>query len=56
MHELVTTEVSCAASYRKRCPHHGSRHMACLEELSTDRVWQAFVRLMRKQQRPGQAA
>jgi heptosyltransferase-1 len=56
MHELVTTEVSCAASYRKRCPHRGSRHMACLEELSTDRVWQAFVRLMRKQERTGQVA
>lgn len=56
MHELVATEVPCAASYRKRCPYRGSRHMACLEELSTDRVWQAFVRLMRKQQRPGQAA
>lgn len=45
-HELVSTEVSCAASYRKRCPHRGLAHMACLEELSTERVWQAFVRLI----------
>jgi ADP-heptose:LPS heptosyltransferase len=48
-HEFVTTRLSCAASYRKRCPYRGKKHMACFEEISTDRVWQAFVRLMKRQ-------
>lgn len=48
-HELVSTELKCAASYRKRCPYRGRKHMACLEELGTERVWQGFVRLMDKQ-------
>jgi heptosyltransferase I len=47
-HELVSTTLSCAASYRKRCPHRGRRHMACLDELATDRVWRALVRVMEK--------
>lgn len=36
--ELVSTCVDCHASYRKRCPKRGSRHLACMEELSTERV------------------
>ncbi|MBW3539901.1 MAG: hypothetical protein KY476_06500, partial [Planctomycetes bacterium] len=44
-HELVSTRLSCAASYRKRCPYRGRKHMACLDELSVERVWQAFVRV-----------
>jgi len=52
-HELVSTEVSCAAGYHKRCPHRGQAHMACLEELSTERVWQAFVRLIDRRGRKG---
>ena len=49
MHELVSTEVACAGSYKKRCPYRGSGHMACLEELAIERVWQGLVRLMEKQ-------
>ena len=41
-HALVATEVRCAASYRKRCPYRGRRHLACLEELATERVWEAL--------------
>jgi heptosyltransferase I len=47
-HELVATGVKCAASYRKRCPHRGKKHLACLEELDVDRVWTALCRLMQK--------
>lgn len=47
-HELVATQVRCAASYRKRCPKRGRKHMACLEELSTERVWLALERLVEK--------
>ena len=47
-HELVFTNVRCAASYRKRCPKRGSRHLACMEELTTERAWQAMMRLMVK--------
>lgn len=47
-HELVSTAVFCAGSYKKRCPHRGHKHMACMEELAIERVWQGFVRLMEK--------
>lgn len=40
-HRLVATEVDCAASYCKRCPHRGDAHLACLQELSVERVWRA---------------
>ena len=35
-HELVATGVSCAASYRKRCPYRGKKHLACMEELDVE--------------------
>jgi len=47
-HELVATGVNCAASYRKRCPHRGKKHLACMEELDVERVWGALCRLMQK--------
>lgn len=47
-HELVATEVSCAASYRKQCPHHGPGHMACMDELQTGRVVAALAHLLEK--------
>ncbi len=47
-HELISTQVSCAGSYHRRCPHRGRRHMACLEELDIERVWRGLVRLVKK--------
>jgi lipopolysaccharide heptosyltransferase II len=41
-HALISTNVFCAASYKKRCPHRGLKHMACLDEIGVDRVWQAL--------------
>jgi lipopolysaccharide heptosyltransferase II len=45
-HALVATELPCAASYKKKCPHSGPGHMACFEELSVERVWRALVQLV----------
>ena len=47
-HELISTELECAASYQKRCPHRGSQHMACMAELTTERACQAMARLVEK--------
>jgi ADP-heptose:LPS heptosyltransferase len=47
-HELVATQVACAASYRKRCPHRGPLHQCCHQELDALRVWQALERLVAK--------
>ncbi|HTI49753.1 MAG TPA: glycosyltransferase family 9 protein [Planctomycetaceae bacterium] len=44
-HELVTTTVPCAASYCKRCPQRAPAHMACLQEVSVERVAQAVERI-----------
>ena len=49
-HELVATEVTCAASYKKQCPHPGRRNLCCMDELGTERVCQALVRLIEKSQ------
>ena len=45
---MVSTNVSCAASYHKRCPLHGDLNLACLKELDVDRVWSALLRLADK--------
>ncbi len=50
-HEMVSTRVSCRASYRKKCPHRGSQYMACLEELDVERVWQACRSLLERTRR-----
>ncbi len=47
-HEFVATELPCAASYKKRCPHRGTNHLACMDELTTDRACQAMARLVEK--------
>jgi lipopolysaccharide heptosyltransferase II len=44
--ELVATQVACAASYRKRCPHRGDGHLACLNELSLERVARAVEQVL----------
>jgi lipopolysaccharide heptosyltransferase II len=45
-HELVATQVACAAGYHKVCPHRGDRHLACFEDLATDRVAAALLRIL----------
>ncbi|MFM9962302.1 MAG: lipopolysaccharide heptosyltransferase II [Planctomycetaceae bacterium] len=55
-HELVATQVSCAASYKKQCPHSGRTHLCCMDELSTERVSAALVRLIEKRQLQTRAA
>ncbi|HID20946.1 MAG TPA: heptosyltransferase, partial [Planctomycetaceae bacterium] len=45
-HELIQAPTPCAGSYRKRCPLRGKKHLMCMEQLSTDRVFQALVRLV----------
>jgi heptosyltransferase-1 len=45
-HEMVSTTVSCAASYCKTCPNRGEMRLACLSELSVDRVWHGLQRLV----------
>ena len=47
-HALVSTRVGCAASYRKTCPHRGRRHLACLDELDVERVWQGVQSVVRR--------
>lgn len=51
LRRMVATHLPCAASYCKRCPHQGSAHLACFEELSPDRVWQAVVQTWSEIQR-----
>ncbi len=55
-HELVSTNVGCAASYKKRCPHYGEFHQACFDELSSARVAAAMYRLLDRQTRTSDAA
>jgi len=47
-HELVSTNLRCAACYKKRCPKMGSRHLRCLDELTTESVFQSFYHLLEK--------
>ena len=46
LHELVSTQVDCRGSYRKRCPHRGSEFQKCLNELDVERVWSALTRVI----------
>ncbi len=48
IHELVSTDVACAAGYHKSCPHNGPAHLSCLTDLSVDRVWNAALRIIDK--------
>lgn len=47
-HVLVQTNLSCAASYKRRCPHRGRKHLHCMDELSTDRVYRGLQLLIQK--------
>jgi ADP-heptose:LPS heptosyltransferase len=50
-HELISTRMQCAAGYHKSCPLSGAKHHACQDELSVDRAWAGFVRLVSKSRR-----
>lgn len=52
-HEMVSTTVSCAASYCKKCPHSGQAHLSCLSELDVERVWAGLQRLVTRNQIAG---
>lgn len=47
-HALVAADVTCAASYLKRCPQHGPDFQCCMENLSAERVWRAMVELLQR--------
>jgi len=47
-HEFVSTEVACAGSYHKTCPHTGEQHLACHHGLTAERVWMGLQRLVEK--------
>lgn len=55
-HELVKSCVDCHASYRKRCPKRGAGHLACMEELSIERVSTAVSAVLQRQQQTRRAA
>lgn len=48
IHELISTSVTCAASYYKKCPMSGAAHLGCLAELPVDRVWNALARILER--------
>lgn len=54
--ELVKSCVDCHASYRKRCPNRGSRYLACMEELSIDRVSASVSAVLQRHQQTRRAA
>ncbi len=56
LHQLVSTNVGCAASYKKNCPHRGRHHMACHNELSVERAWTALQQIAEIQKQQHQAA
>lgn len=45
-HELVTTGLPCRNCYKKHCPLARGRKLACLNEVTLERVWSAFERLL----------
>jgi len=55
-HALISTQVSCAAGYHKRCPHRGEDHLACLRELEAERVWLALAKLVESRRARRRAA
>lgn len=56
VHEFVSTTVGCAASYCKRCPNSGAARLACLDEVSVERVWAAVERVLDRQNKHRRSA
>ncbi len=48
-HALLAADIACAASYYKTCPHSGTAHLACLVDLTTERIWQAVIQVLARQ-------
>lgn len=55
-HETATTSLPCRNCYKKQCPQRGGRHLACLNDVSTEAVWNAFERLVERHRKPQRAA
>jgi ADP-heptose:LPS heptosyltransferase len=55
-HMLVSTCVSCAGSYQKKCPHGGAENLACLRELSPQRVLDAVRSVITRNGLPARLA
>jgi heptosyltransferase I len=55
-HLMVSTGVSCRASYHKQCPLSGTQHMRCLSELDVERVWNAVRECRERELRRASAA
>jgi heptosyltransferase-1 len=47
-HEFVSTQVACAASYRKVCLCPGDAKLACFRELDVARAWAGLSRLVER--------
>ena len=45
-HVLIETGVACGASYHRRCPHRGGRHLACLQDVSAAEACRGLDRLL----------
>jgi lipopolysaccharide heptosyltransferase II len=54
--ETATTSLPCRNCYKKECPKRGHRHLACLNDVSTDAVWNAFEGLVVRHAKPRRAA
>ena len=54
--ELVTTSLPCRNCYKKRCPKKGKNHLACLNDVTIEDVWNAFEQLVGQYAKPVRAA
>jgi heptosyltransferase I len=45
-HVFVSSRLPCAASYCKVCPHTGSAHLACHDEVTVDNVYHGLQTLL----------
>ncbi len=45
-HVLIETSVACGGSYHKRCPQRGTRHLACLQDVSAAEACAGLDRLL----------
>lgn len=48
-HALVSTQLACAACYKKQCRYSGRRHLKCLDEVAIERVWDSASAVMERE-------